>query len=164
MATMSVINQTYNIYRDRYFRLLARGADDPRAGFQKDLDYARMRIDSVADAFKVFRSSPEKLNDIVVNVGLELKPIFDQIETRFPPGTKVVPGSSVHSPGRLPESTQPKLSPEHLAEEAPEGIGRERGAELLINVPWYFWKGVDLRVVLGVAGGALLVTYFMKRR
>jgi hypothetical protein len=164
-ASLVLINQTYDKLSTRYFNLLARGADHPTEGFPRELDQIRTQLNSVAAVMQSWRGDINRLNDIVVNVGLKIKPVLDKIESKYPPGTMVPPGSSVSMPGRLAETLTPKIPPAELEKQAPEGIGAERGEELLDTyVPWWFVGGVDMRVVGAAVVGLGLLAFFWRRR
>jgi len=156
---LNVINQAYNSYRDRYFHLLSRGA---RGRYPEEMDHVRQLINSVEKAWPALMPSPDRLFDVVVNTGLEVKPILDKVETQFPEGTRVGPGYK--EVASLPESSLPTLTASDLLEKAPEGIGQGKAAELDEGIPWYYVGGIDLRVIGGVAVGLGLVTWLMRRR
>jgi len=164
-ASLALINQTYDVLSTRYFNLLARGADDPVKGFPRELDLIRTQLDSVAFTIQSWRGDINRLNDIVVSVGLKVKPMLDKIESKYPVGTMVQPGSSVSMPGRLAETLTPKIPTSDLEANAEEGIGAARGNELLDSyIPWWFVGGVDLRVVGAVVVGVGLLAFFWRRR
>lgn len=165
MPVQQDINKTYDLLQTRYANLLARGADSPRGGFPHQMDNIRSQLDSVAYTIRNWRGPVERLNDIIVSVGLRVKADLDKIESKFPAGTMVIPGSTVHAPGRLPETMLPKIPMEDLASQAPEGIGMARGAELLNPSPWYFWNGMDLRIVgAAIVGGIVFIAWRAKTR
>lgn len=164
-ASLTVINQAYNSYRDRYYHLLSRGA---RSKYPDELDHVRLLLNSVEKTWqKLADTAPERLYDVVVHVGLEVKPILDKIESAFPVGTVVGPGytertllkqESTFSVGTVDETTK------QLLERAPEGIGPGKADELDEGIPWYFIGGIDLRIIGGVAVGLGLVTWLVRRR
>jgi hypothetical protein len=165
-ASTALIHQTYDRLSTRYQNLLARGADDPVSGFPQELDLVRNRLNSVAFVLQNWKGDVNRLNDIVVSEGLKIKPVLDKIESKYPPGSMVRPGSSVNQPGRLAETLVPTVPMNKLEASAPVGIGAARGGELLdTGVPWYFVSGIDLRIVGAVVGGVgILVLLWRKMR
>jgi hypothetical protein len=164
-ASMNLIHQVYDVLQTRYQNLLARGADDPVKGFPRELDLVRNQLDSAAFTIRNWTGDINRLNDIVVSVGLKVKPVLDKIESKYPTGTMVQPGSNVSMPGRLAETLTPKISMDDLASDAKEGIGAARGHELLDSfIPWWFVGGMDMRIVGAAVVGLGLLTFFWRRR
>jgi hypothetical protein len=164
-VVLSDINRTYDKLSTRYFNLLSRGADHPTNGFPTELDQVRVILNSMADKIQNYNGDITRLNDLVVSYGLKIKPILDKAESKFPAGTTVVPYSTVNTPGRLPETMLPKIPLDVMLDNSPEGVGQERGKELLEDTPWYFWKGMDLRIIGGaLAVGAVALIFFARKK
>ena len=76
----------------------------------------------------------------------------------------MVPGSTVHVPFRMGETSQILYTPDELAEKAPEGIAQKIGIDLIQEAPWYFWNGIDLRVIGAVVVGSVTLLWVWRKK
>jgi len=160
MATMADVNAAYSEYRDRFYRLQSRGAGRK---WPVEMDRIRAKLNSIERAWPAYMGKPDRLLDVVVSEGIELQKTMDRIESDFPPGTRVAPGSTGEET-RLNIEDLPATSKEELERNAPKGFG-EANKDKLLRGPggkWYYFGGFDARWILGVLGGLGFVEYLRR--
>lgn len=163
MATFEQVNDAYNAIADRYQTIESRGAGRK---YPTEMDLVRTKIVSIGRAWPKYVSAndPDRLLDIVVNEGVKIKKILDQIESAFPPGTMVLPGSTGEK-DRLKLYDLQIVTPGQLESEAPPGIGMEKLSDLIqIGPSGWFIAGIDMRWIAGVVFGLGALNFFWRRR
>ena len=163
MATFEDVNKAYNAFRDRYYNVQSRGAGRK---YPNEMDLIRMKLTSIERAWPVYMNSGniERLLDIVVNEGLKIQKMLDQIESDFPPGTLVKPGSTGEKDRIRMEDIQ-VVPPEQLEAEAPFDVGKEKFDDVFkTNSGGWYVAGIDMRWVAGAVLGIGVINYFWRRR
>lgn len=163
MATFEDVNKAYNAYRDRYYTIQSRGAGRK---YPTEMDLIRTKLTSIERAWPTYVNGgdPDRLLDIVVNEGLKIQKMLDQIESDFPAGTRVEPGSTGEE-GRLRSMDIQVIPPEQLEAEAPFNVGIEKFDDVFkTNSGGWYVAGIDMRWVAGAILGIGVINYFWRRR
>ena len=163
VATFEEVNKAYNAFRDRYYTVQARGAGRK---YPTEMDLIRTKLTSIERAWPTYTNSgnPDRLLDIVVNEGLKIQKMLDQIESDFPAGTLVKPGSTGEG-NRLLSSDIRVIPPEQLEAEAPFDVGQDKFDDVFkTNQSGWYVAGIDMRWVAGAVLGLVAINYFWRRR
>lgn len=163
MATFEDVNKAYNAFRDRYYNIQSRGAGRK---YPNEMDLIRTKITSIERAWPAYVSAnnPNRLLDIVVNEGLKIQKMLNQIESDFPPGTLVTHGSTGEA-DRLHSKDLPIVTVDQLETETPLDVGGEKFEDVFkTNQNGWYVAGVDMRWVAGAVLGIGVINYFWRRR
>ena len=163
MATFEDAHKAYNAYRDRYYQIQSRGAGRK---YPNEMDLIRAKIASIERAWPAYVSAnnPNRLLDIVVNEGLKIQKMLNQIESDFPPGMLVAPGSTGEA-NRLFAKDLPIVSVDQLETEAPLDVGGEKFEDVFkTNQGGWYIAGIDMRWVAGSLVGIGVINYLWRRR